>query len=94
MISKKVIVRGIQSGVYFGTLKKNSKDNVVLENVRNLWYYKGANNLSDVATKGISRTDSKISCVVSEMEFKDIIQIIPCSQKSIESIENADIWTY
>ena len=94
MIGKKVIVRGMQSGVYFGTLVKDEKNDVVLKDVRNLWYYTGAYNLSDVATKGLNKKGSKISCVVDLMGFKDIVQVIPCTKKAIEIIENAKVWTY
>ena len=48
-LGKKVLVRGIQSGVYFGELVSQDKQEVEIKNVRNLWRWSGANTLLDLA---------------------------------------------
>ena len=51
-VGKKVLVRGIQSGVYFGELVSQDKQEVEMKNVRNLWWWSGANTLLDLAENG------------------------------------------
>lgn len=48
-VGKKVLVRGVQSGVYFGELVSQDKQEVEMKNVRNLWRWNGANTLLDLA---------------------------------------------
>lgn len=52
-IGKKVLIRGYECGVYFGTLASIDGETVELMNVRNIWRWEGANNLFEVANKGI-----------------------------------------
>lgn len=42
-IGKKVLVRGIQSGVYFGELVSRDKQDVEMKNARNLWAWERPN---------------------------------------------------
>ncbi len=92
-MSKKVIVRADRAGVFFGELKSKNGNEVEMENVRRLWYWDGACSLSQLAVDGTSKPDGcKFTVVVPEMTILDIIEIIPCTQKAIESIEGVKEW--
>ena len=92
---KKVLVRGIQSGVYFGELVSQDKQEVEMKNVRNLWRWSGANTLLDLAKNGAKNTeDCKFSNKVNSIILTDICEIVPCSNKAIKIIEGVEEWTY
>ena len=94
-LGKKVLVRGIQSGVYFGELVSCDKQEVEMKNVRNLWRWSGANTLLDLAENGAKNTsDCKFSNKVNSIILTDICEIVPCSNKAIKIIERVTEWTY
>lgn len=90
---KKVIVRGDRSGVFFGTLAGKDGQEVKLEKCRRLWYWDGAASVSQLAVDGVSAPDNcKFTVTVDEIEILDAIEIIPCTDKAIESIERVREW--
>lgn len=92
-IGKKVIVRGDRSGVFFGTLRERNGQEVVLADCRRLWYWDGAASISQLAVDGTARpAQCKFTVVVDEIAILDAIEIIPCTGKAIESIENVRVW--
>lgn len=92
---KKVLVRGIQSGVYFGELVSRDKQEVEIKNVRNLWAWRGANTLLDLAENGAKNTsECRFSNNVNSIILTDICEIVPCSDNAIKSIESVEEWTY
>ena len=85
---KKVLVRGIQSGVYFGVLVSRDKQEVEMKNVRNLWEWNGANTLLDLAENGAKNTgDCRFSNQVNSIILTDVCEIVPCSEKAVKNIE-------
>lgn len=94
-VGKKVLVRGIQSGVYFGELVSQDKQEVEMKNVRNLWRWYGANTLLDLAENGPQKTEGcRFSNNVDSIVLTDICEIVPCSVKAIKNIEGVAEWTY
>ena len=92
-IGKKVIVRGDRSGVFFGTLVEKEGREVKLDNCRGIWYWSGANSISQLAVDGVTRpSDCKFTLTVSEIVITDVIEIIPCTDKAIENIEGVKEW--
>lgn len=92
-IGKKVIIRGDRSGVFFGTLVEKEGTEVKLENCRRIWYWSGANSISQLAVDGVTRpNDCKFTLTVSEIVITDVIEIIPCTDKAIENIEGVKEW--
>ena len=90
---KKVIVRGNRSGVFFGTLAEKDGQEVKLEKCRRLWYWDGAASISQLAVDGTSNPGGcKFTVTVDEIEILDAIEIIPCSEKAIKSIEGVKVW--
>lgn len=95
MINKKCIVRGDRSGVFFGTVKEINGQTVVMENVRRLWYWDGANSISDLAIQGTKKPNNcKFTKVVENVIITDVIEINQCSNEAIANLENVKSWTF
>ena len=92
-VGKKVIVRADRAGVFFGTLKEQKENSLVMENVRKLWQWYGACGVEELAVNGTTQpNDCKFTVVVPEMEIADAIQIIPASEYAIKIIEGVKEW--
>ena len=90
---KKVIVRGDRSGVFFGTLSEKDGQEVKLEKCRRLWYWEEAASISQLAVDGTSNPGNcKFTVTVDEIGILDAIEIIPCTEKAVESIEAVKVW--
>ena len=93
MIGKKVIIRGDRSGVFFGTLVEKQGQEVVLTGCRRLWYWDGACSISQLAVDGTKAPeDCKFTVTVDEIVLLDAIEIIPCTDKAVRSIEGVKEW--
>lgn len=93
MIGKKVIVRGDRSGVFFGTLAGKEGTEVKLTGCRRLWYWDGACSISQLAVDGTKDPeDCKFTVTVDEIAILDAIEIIPCTDKAVRSIEGVKEW--
>ena len=90
---KKFIIRTEKAGVFFAEIKEKNGSELVLTNARRLWHWSGAASLSQLATDGTSGpNDCKFTVVVDEMTVNNWIEIIPCTDKAIESINAVRIW--
>lgn len=93
MGTKKVIVRADRAGVFFGEIKERNGSEVVMTNVRRLWYWDGAASLSQLAVDGVSKPQNcKFTVTVEELVILGVIEIIPCTQKAIDSINSVEAW--
>lgn len=93
LIGKKVIVRGDRSGVFFGTLVRKEGREVELTNCRRLWYWDGAASISQLAVDGTTKPDNcKFTIAVDSIVILDAIEIVPCTDKAIMSIESVAVW--
>ena len=91
-IGKKVIIRGNRSGVEFGKLVSHGSE-VTLKNARRIWYWDGAASLSQLAKDGTTNpTNCKFTVFVDSITILDAIEIIPCTDKAIKSIEEVSVW--
>lgn len=91
----KVIIRGDRSGVFFGELKERTGREVTLVNCRRLWQWHGANSISELAVNGTgSPGECKFTVTVDEITILDAIEVIPCTDKAIQSIEGVRVWKY
>lgn len=87
------IVRCDRSGVFFGKIKKQNGQHIVLDNCIRLWYWSGAASLSQMAIDGVKDPGScKFSVETNSHEVLDAIEIIPCSDKAIKSIQSVKPW--
>ena len=97
VINKKVIIRADRAGVFFGTLvaKRETPAGVEVElmDSRRLWYWDGAASLSQLATEGTKRSwECKFTVTVPQHMVMQVIEIIPCSEEAIKSIEAVKVW--
>lgn len=97
VIGKKVIIRASRAGVFFGTLKEKRETlagvEVTLEDSRRLWYWAGAASLSQLATEGTKNpSQCKFTVTVKEHMVMQVIEIIPCTDEAIKSIESVRVW--
>ena len=87
------IVRTYSAGVHAGEIVSKDGKIVKLKNARRLWYWEGAASLSQLAMEGVSKPDKcKFPCEVVSIELTEAIEIIPCTEKAIESIKGVAIW--
>ena len=97
VIGKKVIIRASRAGVFFGTVKEVNDTaagrEVVLKDSRRIWRWFGAASLSQLATEGTKEPGRcMFTVVVPEHSVIQVIEIIPCSEEAIKSIEGVRVW--
>lgn len=92
-VGKKVLIRGNRSGVEFGELVSQNCSEVTLKNARRIWYWDGAASLSQLAKDGTSNpSNCKFTVFVDSITILDAIEIIPCTDKAVKSIEEVKVW--
>ena len=92
-IGKKVIIRGDRSGVEFGTLVEYKGSEVTLHNARRIWYWDGAATLSQLAKDGTKKPENcRFTVYVDSIIILDAVEIIPCTNEAIKSIEEVKEW--
>lgn len=92
-IGKKVIIRGDKSGVEFGELVEHKGREVTLKDARRICFWAGAASLSQLAKDGTTDPSScKFTVTVDSITILDAIEIIPCTDKAIKSIEDVEVW--
>ena len=93
MDNKYYIVRCANAGVFFGRIRERSDKEVVMEDVRKLWYWAGACAVEQLAMDGTTEPDGcQFTVTVPEMSVMEPIQIIPCTEKAVESIMGVEVW--
>ena len=90
---EKYIVRGDRSGVFYGEIKERNGREVTMTNVRRLWYWDGANSISQLAQSGTVRPEKcNFTVAVDEVLILDVIEIDKCSESAIKSIDGVPVW--
>lgn len=88
------IVRTYSAGVFAGyyNRKTKGKEGTVF-NARRIWYWDGANSLSQLANDGTKAPKNcKFAQEVAEVDLKEIIEVIPCTKKAKDSIQGVFVW--
>lgn len=87
------IVRTDRAGVFFGKIKSKDANSVAMTEVRKIFYWNGAAAVEQIAIEGVSKpNDCKLTVIVAEMEIFAPIQIIPCTEKSVSSLQAIQEW--
>lgn len=91
LIGKYVIVRGVNSGVFSGTLQDIDGTVVKLSGVRRIWYWDGAASTSELAITGPKKPDN---CkfppevpTIFVLDAKEILEVSDVAQKAIKSVK-------
>lgn len=92
---KYYIVRGDRSGVFAGEIESRNGREVIMKNVRRLWYWDGACSISELSVNGTARPrDCKFTIVVEKLEILDAIEIIECTKIAEDCIKGVKEWKY
>ena len=87
------IVRCDRAGVFAGSIDERDGREVRLTNVRRIWYWSGAETLSQLAAEGVKHPEScKFTMEIGEIVVLDAIEIIPCTLQAEKSIKGVKIW--
>jgi hypothetical protein len=90
---KYVIVRCHSAGVFAGYFESRKDREVVLTEVRRLWYWAGGASLSQVAVSGPSRpNECKFPVEVQRIELLEAIEIIDVTPEAQAAIKAVPIW--
>ena len=93
IIGKRVIVRCTNAGVFYGTLSEKEGQEVELKDCRRLWYWDGAASLHQLAAEGVTApAECKFTMRIASINLLEAIEIIPCTDKAITSIEAVEEW--
>ena len=89
-----VIVRTYSAGVFAGYLEKKEGKEVILRQVRRLWFWDGAASLSELAEYGVSKPENcKFPCEVDEVVLTEAIEILSVSKEAQDNLANVPVWT-
>ena len=93
------IVRTYSAGCFAAYVEKDwSEDGVrcaLLQKSRRLWYWEGANSLSQLANEGVKKPENcRFPQEINNQKVFNVIEIIPASKKAQESINSVNIWNY
>lgn len=94
-LNEKVLIRTNRAGVFFGTLSNydDTTRTAEIKNTRRIYYWDGAASLSQMAMEGVTNPNScKFTVIVPQMMVMEVIEIIPCSENAVKSIEGVRIW--
>ena len=87
------IIRCDRAGVFFAQIEERRGDEIDLKNARRLWYWEGAASLSEMAVSGVKKPKScKFTVTVHSMTVLGVIEIIPCSEEAVRSIQGVEEW--
>jgi len=92
-MSQKYLFRCDRSGVFYGELVERNGQECKMKNVRKIFYWNGAASLEQLSAEGTKKpSDCKFTMVVDEVQVFDLIQIIPCTEQAIKSIDGVTVW--
>lgn len=90
---EKYLFRCDRSGVFYGEKVEIQGQRAKIRNARKIYSWYGANCLEQLAVDGTARpNDCKFTVVVDEIEVYDLIQVLPCTEKAITSIDGVKEW--
>jgi hypothetical protein len=89
-----VVVRTYSAGVHIGFLKSREGKEVVLQNSRRIYYWEGANTLTDIALIGSVLPDKcKITAPLQKITLTEAIEIIPVTKVAYDVLGEIPYWT-
>ncbi|MBQ9719388.1 MAG: hypothetical protein IJV64_01705 [Oscillospiraceae bacterium] len=87
------IVRCYAAGVFFTRVESQDGATAQLRDARRLWYWEGAASLSQLAMEGVKAPENcKFTVTVPQMTVMQVIEIIPCTEEAVRSINGVKEW--
>lgn len=91
--NKWYIIRCNRAGVFFAHIAERRGDEADLTDCRRLWYWDGAASLSQLAMEGTKAPNRcKFTVTVPSMTVLGVIEVIPCSDTAVASIQGVREW--
>lgn len=91
------IIRADKAGVFMAKIESAEGGTLQVNSARRLYYWEGALDVTQIAAHGVSRPDScKFSVQMGAGDKSTIfnaIEVHPCSEKAIKSIQSVKEWT-
>lgn len=88
VLGKFCIARCYSAGVHAGYVENVDGENIVLKDSYRLWSWKANEGvaLSGIAQNGIKKSESKIDVLNPLIYLTGVCELIPCTDKAVESI--------
>ena len=87
------IVRTYSAGVFAGYIESRNGKEVVMRNVRRIWYWEGACSLSELAVNGTCKPENcKFAVAVDKILVTEAIEILNVTEEAQKSIEGVKKW--
>lgn len=87
------IIRTHSAGVFAGYIVKRTDKEVEIRNARRIWYWDGANTLSDLANYGTKAPQNcKFPAEVEKIIVTEAVEILNCTEKARLSIKDVPVW--
>ena len=88
-----VIVRSQGAGVFFGNLISKEGNEVRMDECRKIHYWDGAAAIEQLSLDGTSKPENcRFTVSVNNSVIMNVIQILPCTEKSVKSIQSVPEW--
>ena len=93
MDGKYYIVRAKDAGVFAGNIKERNGTEVMMTNVRQLWYWDGAASLMQMAQSGVTKPrNCKFTATIDELTIMGVCEILPCTDIAEKCIKAVAEW--
>ena len=89
--NQKYIIRCDRAGVFYAEITERRGDEADLKDARRIYYWNGAETLSELSQNGVN-PHSKITTSVPSMTVLGVIEVIPCSEKCQKVIDGIKEW--
>ena len=87
------IVRSARAGVFAGTVASRKGKEVCMSNVRRMWYWDGADLLSQLSISGTSKPENcKFPESVPSVMLFEVVEILPTTAKAEQDIKGVATW--
>ena len=90
-----VLVRCESAGVFYGTMLEHdlASGTAKIANARRVWYWSGAASLSQLAIDGTTKPkECKFPVSVPIITVAKVIEVIPMTQKALDSLNGVAVW--
>ena len=89
MIDSYVLVRTDSAGIHFGILKYQTGKEVMLNESRRIWRWKGANTLNEISLRGCDMDWTRISEPTNEIILTEATEVLLCSEEAIANLKQS-----
>ena len=92
---EKYIVRGVNSGLFYGEIKSRNGVETVMTNARNIYYWDGAARIEELSLTGTKKPQNcKFTVTIDELIVADTCQICKCTKTAIENLDGVKEWKF